>query len=122
MTIYKGLYRFEGILCRDLDEMEMKALTTAIFNFNKGYEKKRQIHIVEEVSKTYSKKCDLVVAGCSEIGLMLKKGNVPFLNPMDVLADSVVEHSLQPDLRTTFFPRRLELSESKMLMQRTYGS
>ncbi|OGP90986.1 MAG: hypothetical protein A2157_17280 [Deltaproteobacteria bacterium RBG_16_47_11] len=118
MTIYKGLYRFEGILCRDLGEMEMKALTTAIFNFNKGYEKRRQIHIVQEISKTYFKKCDLVVAGCSEIGLMLKNGDVPFLNPMDVLAESVVEHSLQPASRRTSFPRRRELPGSTMLMGR----
>ncbi len=118
MTVHKGLYRFEGILCRDLSEMEVRALKTAIFNFNKGYEKKRQIHIVQEISKTYSKNCDLVVAGCSEIGLMLKNGDVPFLNPMDVLAESVVERSLQPASRRTSFPRRRELAGIKMLMGR----
>jgi len=94
MTIRKGLYHCEGITCWNLNQGEMKNLTQAIFNFNKGLEKKRQIKIVRSISNKYLKKCDLFVAGCSEIGLMLKNENIPLINPMDVLAEAIVKYSV----------------------------
>src|SRR3989344_5219726 len=40
-TIKQGLYRFKNIKSLEPDEKEMKQLTRAIFNFNKGIEKQK---------------------------------------------------------------------------------
>jgi aspartate racemase len=97
-TIKKKLYRFDGIACWELDKGEIKQLAAAVFNFNKGFERQRQIQTVEDIARGYTKTCDLLVAACSEIALMLKDKDLPVINPMDVLAEATVEYSLKPNL------------------------
>jgi aspartate racemase len=101
-TIKKGLYRFEGINCWDLDAVEMRDLSRAIFNFNRGIEKGSQIQTAKNIAEKYIGKCNFLIAGCSEIGLMLRAETIPLINPMDVLAEAVIKYSSQPAFLNVF--------------------
>jgi len=91
MTIKKELYKFENIKYFDLDKDELKLLTEAIFNFNKGFEKNKQIQTVKNIAKKYlDKGAELLILGCTELALMLKDENIPKINTMDVLVEAIL--------------------------------
>lgn len=92
-VIKNGLYKFEGIKSFDLNEKEIKALAKAVFNFNKGIDKMKQEKIVSKIAKKYlDKGAELIILGCTEVGLMLKSKNIPKLNPMDLLLEAVINY------------------------------
>lgn len=96
MAIKMGLYKFEGINSIDLDDKEMKLLTEAVFNFNKGFEKDKQIQIVRNIAKKYlSEGNKFIILGCTEIALMLKDEDIPKISTMDVLVESTIDKFIQ---------------------------
>lgn len=87
-TIRKGLYRSEGIRSIDINNEEMKELTNAIFNFNKGFNKKKQIQTVKNISEKYLKAgAQIVILGCTELSLMLKGVEIPKIDTINFLAE-----------------------------------
>jgi len=88
-TIKKGLYRFEGINCIEPNDNEMRFLSRAIFDFNKGLGKEKQIQIVKKICK--SKKVDAVLLGCTELAVMLDKSDISRINTIDILVEATIK-------------------------------
>ncbi len=90
-TIRKGLYRFEGIRSIDINNEEMKQLTNAIFNFNRGIGKRKQIQTVKNISEKYLKAGSrIIILGCTELSLMLKNIEIPKIDTIKFFAEITV--------------------------------
>jgi len=90
-TISGGLYKFEGINYLNPDNNEIKEMSDAIFNFNKGIDKKIQKEKVEIIAQKYlSQGSQVVLLGCTEFAVMLEDTPIPKLNTIDVLVDYVI--------------------------------
>jgi len=101
-TINKGLYYFDEFEYLNPNREEIKALSNAIFEFNKGVNKGKQIRICENICKKYLKLgSDVIVLACTEFGVMLGGCNFPLINTIDVMVDSVIERFI--DLRNNLF-------------------
>jgi len=88
-TIKQGLYRFRDIKSFGPNENEMKKLTNAIFNFNKGIGKQKQIQRVRKICEKYlSKGAGTIILGCTEFAVMLGEENLPTINTIDVLVEA----------------------------------
>lgn len=95
-VIKKGLYKLKDINSIDLNDKEMRLLTDAIFNFNKGVNKEKQIEIVKSIAKKYfDKGSEFIISGCTELTLMLKDENIPKINTMDILLEAVIRESIK---------------------------
>ena len=91
-TISLGLYSFEGIKYLNPHEKEIKELSNAVFNFNKGNDKIIQKEQVERIAQKYlSQESQIVLLGCTEFAVMLEDTPIPKLNTIDVLVECVVE-------------------------------
>lgn len=89
--IKQGLYRFKGIKSFEPNEEEMKQFTGAIFNFNKGIEKQKQIQKVRKICEKYLHEgAGTIILGCTELALMLGEENLPKINTIDVLVEATV--------------------------------
>ena len=89
-TIRQGLYRFDGIETIDPSNVDIKALSNAIHNFNIGKDKDKQREITEEIATRYLVQgAEKIVLGCTEFAVMLENSNLPKINTIDVLVDSV---------------------------------
>jgi len=90
-TIKRGLYKFEGIKYLNPSVEEMKRLTNAIFNFNKGNETNKQIRIVNKICQEYLRKgSEMIVLGCTELAVMLDNENLPTIDTIDVLVEATI--------------------------------
>ncbi|MBL7169445.1 MAG: amino acid racemase [Candidatus Aenigmarchaeota archaeon] len=84
----KKLYKFEGIKSISIEEEETKQLSKAIFNFNRGFEKDKQIEKVKDISEEYLRKgSQIIVLGCTEFSLMLKDVDIPKVDTIELLAE-----------------------------------
>ena len=85
-TIKQGLYKFK----------EIKQLTNAIFNYNKGIEKNLQSKVVKEICNKYIQKgAQFILLGCTEFALMLEKENLPKISTIDILVESTIKKSFK---------------------------
>jgi len=92
-TINKGLYNFKRIKYLNPSTEEMRQLTDAIFNFNKGVKRNEQIGIVKKICQKYLQKgSEIVVLGCTEFAVMLNNENLPTIDTIDVLVESTVDN------------------------------
>ena len=95
-TIKKGLYSFEKIKTIEPNEEEIKELSKAIFNFNKGIDKKEQTDKVRKICKKYlDNGAETVVLGCTEFAVMLHKEKIPKINTINVLVDATISQVLK---------------------------
>jgi len=95
-VIKRGLYKFKNIDSIDLTDREMEILANAIFNFNKGKEKEKQIEIVKNIAKRYlNQGSEFLLLGCTELDLMLKKENIPKISPVDILIKATIQRLLE---------------------------
>ncbi|MBI2541458.1 aspartate/glutamate racemase family protein [Candidatus Woesearchaeota archaeon] len=91
-TIKQGLYRCEGVNSFEPTEKEMRQLSEAIFNFNRGIDKQKQIDKVRKICQKYlDMKAEAVVLGCTEFAVMLDNENFPKINTIDVLAEAAIK-------------------------------
>jgi len=91
-TIRQGLYRFDGIETFEPNDKEIRQLTDSIFNFNKGHEKEKQIQNVKSICQRYlDLGAETIVLGCTEFAVMLEKENLPTVNTIDILVESVLQ-------------------------------
>jgi len=96
-TIKQGLYKFENIKSFEPNKEEMKQLTKAIFNFNKGKNKQKQIQKTKKICKKYLiKGAEIIILGCTEFAVMLNEVNLPKINTIDVLVEAVIKR-LSPE-------------------------
>ena len=94
-TIKQGLYRFKDVNSFEPDETEMKQLTKAIFNFNRGIKKQRQIQRVRKICEKYLKEgVGTIILGCTEFAVMLSEENLPTVNTIDVLVEATIRKFL----------------------------
>jgi len=94
-TIKQGLYRFEDIKTFEPNEIEMRQLTNAIFNFNRGVKTKKQTEKVKKICEKYiDKGAETIVLACTELALMLGKEDLPTINTIDVLVDATIREFL----------------------------
>jgi len=95
-TIKKGLYRFKEIKLLEPEDEEIKALSEAIFNFNKGFEKELQIKNVESICKKYiNLGAEKVILGCTEFAVMFNKSDILNVNTIDILVNTAVNRYLE---------------------------
>ena len=90
-TIKQGLYKFQGIKTVEPSEEEIKQLTDAIFNFNKGTERDAQIKKVRNICSEYLENgTQSVILGCTELAVMLQDENFSKIDPMDILIQTAL--------------------------------
>lgn len=88
-TVKQGLYRFEGVRTFEPSLGETKFLSRSIFNFNRGryFQKER----VGRICQKYLKKgAEIVILGCTEFSVMLRKDKFVKLNTIDILVDATM--------------------------------
>ena len=91
-TIKQGLYRFASIKTFEPDEDELKELTSAIFNFNKGVNKSVQVQKTMKICDKYLKLgAETVILGCTEFAVMLKDQSIPKINTIDILVNATIK-------------------------------
>lgn len=88
-TIKQGLYDFYGINHIKLSDKEINILSKAIFGFNKGINKQRQVAICSEISEKYRKKGSEIILGCTEIAVMLE--NKGYTDTTDTFIDYITK-------------------------------
>ncbi len=86
-TLKKGLYNFKNINIVNLENKEIKQISKAIFNFNKGVNKNMQIKKCEDIAKKYQDNGSKIILGCTEIAVMLN--NKEYLDATDVFIEYV---------------------------------
>lgn len=93
-VINSGLYKYKNIKTQDLSKDDLEKITKAIFKFNKGINKNKQAEIVKDIVIRHMKraKAQLIIAGCTEISLMLQGTKLPILDTMDVLLKATLKH------------------------------
>ena len=95
-TIKQGLYKFKEIKTFEPNKKELKQLTNAIFNYNKGIEKNLQSKVVKEICNKYIQKgAQFILLGCTEFALMLEKENLPKISTIDILVESTIKKSFK---------------------------
>lgn len=93
MTIKQGLYRFNDFEYFDLTKNNIKLITDAVFNFNKGFKKEQQKKIIENIAKTcLDKGAEIIVLGCTELSLMLENIDIPKIDTMDILLAATIKN------------------------------
>lgn len=96
LTLERGLYKFGNLQYFDLTRKEIKLLRGAIFNFNKGFKKEKQINICRNLARKYLKKgSEVIILGCTEVAEMLKNEKFPKIDPLDILIDASIKESLK---------------------------
>ncbi|MCK4555689.1 MAG: aspartate/glutamate racemase family protein, partial [Candidatus Aenigmarchaeota archaeon] len=90
-TVHGGLYRFDGIKSFEPSEDELQQLARAVFNFNRGVDKKGCIGRVREICQKYMMLgAETVIMGCTEFAVMLGKENISKINSIDVLVSATI--------------------------------
>ncbi len=90
-TINRGLYEFANIDLLKPNKKELKQLTKAIFNFNKGQDKQKQLKKVKKICQKYlDLGAETIILGCTEFAAMLDSEDLPKINTIDVLVKAVI--------------------------------
>jgi len=91
LTVKKGLYEFRGIKSINPGSEELEKLSLAIFNFNRGIEREKQIQTVKEICRKYlNLGSEVIILGCTEFAVMLGDAELPVINTVDVLAEMAI--------------------------------
>jgi len=91
-TVKNGLYQFESVKYLNPAGKDLKRLSIAIENFNKGKQRGRQISNVNKLVSKYAKRgSGIIILGCTEISLMLKESKVSRIDTLDILALATIK-------------------------------
>ena len=92
-TIEGKLYNFKGITYLNPKGKDLKKLSRAIENFNKGSQRSKQIAGVGRLANKYIQRgSNIIILACTEISLMLEKSNIPRKDTLDILAEYTVNY------------------------------
>ncbi len=93
MTMNQGLYKFDEFKYLDPEESDARLITDAVFNFNKGFEKEKQIKIIENIARMcVGRGAEIIVLGCTELSLMLGDIDIPKIDTMEILSAAVIKN------------------------------
>lgn len=97
VTIKGGLYRTGKIRQEEIHECDIRMISEAIFNFNKGKDRDIHTNIVRDIAREYYRKYREMtfILGCTELSIMLKDEPIPTINTMEILVNSVMERFIQ---------------------------
>ncbi len=96
LTINSGLYDFNNMCVFKPSKEELELLAKAIFDFNRGKEKNKQVTCVENVCQKYIRQgAKAVLLACTEFAVMLKDSAVPAINTIDVLVEATFREVLK---------------------------
>jgi len=90
LTLNSRLFEFDGFKTIRPDRKEQAIISKAIFHYNKGVEKRKQVKSLEKIARKHSKNAVLLLA-CTEISLMLKGLNCRKIDTMDVMINAVLK-------------------------------
>jgi len=91
-TINLGLYKFKDIEYYNPNKEEMKILSKAIYNFNKGINKNKQKRMsLKIVNRCLSSGSEMVLLGCTEFAVMFNNEDIPKKDTIDILVDAVIK-------------------------------
>lgn len=91
LTINSGLYEFPEIKIIKPNEKEIRLLEKAIFNFNIGNNKQKQIQTARNICRKYNS--ERILLGCTELALMLQEDEKT-INTIDILVNAVLTRFL----------------------------
>jgi aspartate racemase len=92
-TIEKGLYNFKGIKYFNPEGGDLKHLSEAIEKFNTGYQRTKQITVINKLAHKYIQKgSKVIILACTEISLMLEKTDIPRKDTLDILTEYTVNY------------------------------
>jgi len=90
-----ALYKFDGINYMNPNEEELELLSNAIFLFNRGVEKEKQLEkTIGIVNKKLSAGSQSIILACTEFAVMLADADLPKTDTIELLADEVVRRCL----------------------------
>ena len=90
-TVKEGLYSHKSINFLNPTDFELDILGQAIFKFNQGIEKNKQIGIAKAIAEKYSNKgAQKIILGCTELSLMLEDSALPTIDTIDILVAAVI--------------------------------
>jgi len=91
-TVKRGLYRFENMKSLEPTDEELRILSDAAFDFNRGVDKKEQIATARKICQKYlNSGSNTVILGCTELALMLCNEAFDKINTIDVLVDATID-------------------------------
>lgn len=88
-SIKKGLYKFKDKKYLELKDSEIDMLEKIIHDFNIGKDKEKCEQKVINLTKKYLQK-STILGACTEISLILKNNNIPFIDTMDILTEATI--------------------------------
>lgn len=95
-TVFLGLYKFKDINYFNPNEDDIRELSNAVFNFNKGICKDVQRRKVKSIVEKYlTLGSEIILLACTEFAVMLSDSFIPKLNTIEVLVDCVIERYKQ---------------------------
>ena len=95
MSLKSGLYADCDVRYYRLDEKEAREVGDAVLNFNLGNDREGQRATLERIARKYTDMgAELVICGCTEVGLMLEGSGLRTLDTMDLLCDAVARRCL----------------------------
>jgi aspartate racemase len=87
-----GLFRFDGIEYNEVWYPEHAALERCIFSFNRGEDKDLHAGVVRSIARKYVGTA--ILAGCTEVSIMLKGSGIEYLDTMDILVEAAIREAL----------------------------
>ncbi|NOR84780.1 amino acid racemase [archaeon] len=91
-TVKKGLYRFDCGNIIEPTKKELANLSDAVFCFNKGDNKQKQIDVVKNICEKHTRDFNLpVILGCTEFAVMLENENIHKINTIDILVNATIK-------------------------------
>jgi len=90
-VVHKRLYDTKNVRLFEPDENEVSDIEGALFNFNRGFEKEKQVGIVRRICEKYiAFGAESVLLGCTEIAVMLQNESFSKINTIDCLVDFII--------------------------------
>jgi aspartate racemase len=98
-TVSKGLYKFEGITYINPDNEELKQLSKAIFEYNKG--SKKSISTVKDICiRCLKNNSEIILLACTEIAEMMKKEAIPKIDTIEFMVNAVIKRFIHLSAKT----------------------
>ncbi len=97
----KKLYNFKGTTIKP-SQKEIQKISKAIFLFNNGTEKTKQVVKIKSICNKYFKQgAKIVILGCTELSVMLEKENIQKICSIDVLVNATIKKIREEELKKT---------------------
>jgi aspartate racemase len=93
ITIIKQLYKTKDVIYRRPSSEEIRQLSEAIYNFNRGFRREKQIELVNSLVLKHENKSDVVLISCTELSVMVRASGRR-IDTMDILVDLTIKMAI----------------------------